>query len=134
MARKESVRRGLRMIAVAAFAGLVGAVVVYIATRKPPPEAAAAIQARLELAAGEVWVTQGEARVRAASGTALMARAQIGTEPGARALVQLPDGSRLFMRDGSRMTLADDKVVLEQGEYWVDAAPTERKPLVHDVD
>lgn len=134
MTRKQSVRRALRMIAVAAFVGLVGAVVVYIATRKPPPEAAAAIQARLELAAGEVWVTQGEARVRGASGTALMARAQVGTEPGARALVQLPDGSRLFMREGSRLTLADDKVVLEQGEYWADAAPTERKPLVHDVD
>ncbi|HEY6728444.1 MAG TPA: VIT domain-containing protein [Polyangiaceae bacterium] len=134
MTRKQSVRRGLRMIAVAAFAGLVGAVVVYIATRKPPPQAASAIQARLELAAGEVWVTQGETRVRAPSGTALMARAQIATEPGARALVQLPDGSRLFMREGSQLRLADDKVLLDQGEYWVDAAPTDRKPLVHDVD
>lgn len=134
MARKHNVRRGLRMIAVAAFAGLIGAVVVYLVTREPPPQAASAIQARLELAAGEVWVTQGGVRVRAPSGTALMARAQVATEPGARALIQLPDGSRLFMREGSQLTLSDDRVLLEQGEYWVDAAPTDRKPLVHDVD
>lgn len=134
MTRKQSVRRGLRMIAVAAFAGLVGAIVVYIATKKPPPQATAAIQARLELAAGEVWVTQGETRLRAASGTALMARAQVTAEPGARALIQLPDGSRLFMREGSQLTLAEDKVSLDRGEYWVDAAPADRKPLVHDVD
>ncbi|HEU5073146.1 MAG TPA: VIT domain-containing protein, partial [Polyangiaceae bacterium] len=63
-----------------------------------------------------------------------MARAQIATEPGARALVQLPDGSRLFMREGSELTLADGKVVLDRGEYWVDAAPTDRKAVVHDVD
>src|SRR5688572_20439785 len=120
MIPKERLRRGLRMLAFSLFAGLVAAAVVYIATKKPPPAPTTPIQARLELAAGEVWVTDGEKRVRAASGTALKALAQVATEAGARALVQLPDGSRVFMREGSRLTLADDKVVLEAGEYWVD--------------
>src|SRR6187399_460428 len=87
MIPKERMQRGLRMLAFSLFAGLVAAAVVYVATRKPPPEPAA----------GQVWVTHGEARVQAASGTALMAHAQVATEPGARALVQLPDGSRMFM-------------------------------------
>src|SRR5687768_10859977 len=93
MISRERVRRGLRMLAFSLFAGLVAAAVAYVATRKPPPEPSVPIQARLELAAGQVWVTHGEARAQAASGTALMARAQVATEAGARALVQLPDGS-----------------------------------------
>src|SRR6187399_1116209 len=133
MIPKERMQRGLRMLAFSLFAGLVAAAVVYVATRKAPPEPSVPIQARLELAAGQVWVTHGEERVQAASGSALMAHAQVATEPGARALVQLPDGSRMFMREGSRLTLADDKVVLEAGEYWVDAAPADRKPLVHEL-
>jgi hypothetical protein len=37
------------------------------------------------------------------------------------------------MRDRSSLALKGDAVLLEAGEYWADAAPTERKPLVHEV-
>ena len=124
----------LRAIALASFVGLVGALIVYLATREKPPAQAAPIQARLELAAGQVWVTYEGEPTRAVSGAALMTGAQIATDKGARALVQLPDGSRVFLRNQTRITLLEDSVKLVSGEYWVDAAPTERKPLVHQID
>ncbi len=113
--------------------GLFVAVLLAVALRKPPPSKAAPIQARLELAAGEVSVDLGQGPARAVSGAPLLADAKIATHKGARALVRLPDGSRLFMRSDSRITLGAESVVLEQGEYFVDAPPTDRKPIVHSV-
>lgn len=108
-------------------------VVLVIVLRKPPPVQAAPIQARLELAAGQVSVDMGQGPTRAVSGTPLLANAKIETDKGARALVRLPDGSRLFLRGESSVTLGTESVKLEKGEYFLDAPPTDRKPLVHQV-
>jgi len=128
--RKQWPRLLLR--AVLGFLALVmcAAIVVY-ALREPEPEPAPPIQARLELAAGQVTVDFGEGPVQAVSGTALLADAHVSTAKGARALVRLPDGSRIFLRDNSAVKLGADVVELESGEYWVDAPPTEREAMVH---
>ncbi len=96
-------------------------------TKAPP------IQARLELAAGEVKVDHGRGFLRAVSGTALLENAKISTGQGARALVRLPDGSSSFMRGSSELQLQGDGVLLAQGEYWLDAPPAERDALVHRI-
>src|SRR6186713_1337436 len=75
-----------------------GAIVAFVVTRKAPPEKSAPIQARLELASGEVLVDSGGGEQRAVSGTALLSDAKIKTDKGARALVRLPDGSTIFLR------------------------------------
>lgn len=104
-----------------------------IALRKPPPVATSPIQARLELAAGEVSIDVGQGPVRAVSGTPLLADAKVSTDKGARALLRLPDGSRLFLRSDSDIELHAETTVLARGEYFLDAPPTDRKPMVHEV-
>ncbi len=118
------------MLVVAAVA-LIGAIVVTALWRKPPPVESRAIAARLELAAGGVVVTQQGQQEQATSGTALRAGAAIETDAGARALVRLPDGSGAFLRGGSKLVVGEDEVVVERGEYWLDAPVLERKGLVH---
>ncbi|MCC6216828.1 MAG: VWA domain-containing protein [Polyangiaceae bacterium] len=104
-----------------------------VACGQKAPGKAPPIQARLELAAGPVTVDVGTGPARAVTGTALLADARIATEKGARALVRLPDGSALFLRDQSAVKLADGKVALESGEYWLDAPPTDRQALAHEA-
>jgi Ca-activated chloride channel homolog len=130
----KSTARIIQRVALAglAFVLMIGVVLV-IVLRKPPPVQAAPIQARLELAAGEVSVDMGQGPTRAVSGTPLLASAKIETDKGARALVRLPDGSRLFLRGESSVTLGTESVRLDKGEYFLDAPPTDRKPLVHQV-
>ncbi|MBN2191951.1 MAG: VWA domain-containing protein [Polyangiaceae bacterium] len=125
-------RRGL----IGALAGgalllLLGFLIVRVATYAAPPVAAAPIQARLELAAGEVTVGIAKESARALSGTPLLAGARVGTAKGARALVRLPDGASLFLRDLTDVGLDRTSVALDRGEYWLDAPPTEREPMVH---
>ncbi len=112
---------------------LVGLIVVYVLTRQPPPVAAAPIQARLELAAGEVTLGTGAEGVRAVSGTPLLAGAEVATAQGARALVRLPDGSSIFLRDETAVKLGEGSLALERGEYWLEAPPVEREPLAHQA-
>ncbi len=112
---------------------LCGLVIYVAATKKPPPSKAAPIQARLELAAGEVTIDQGEGDIRASSGVALLEGAKVTTAKGARAMVRLPDGSTIFLRDESVVKLGADSTKLEKGEYWLDAPPNERKPVKHEV-
>ena len=102
------------MLGVLALA-MCGAIVAYVATRPTPPEKAPAIQARLELAAGDVLLDMGNGEQHAISGTPLLANATLSTGKGARALVRLPDGSAIFMRDGSTVKLGAESVALEQG-------------------
>lgn len=131
---KASRARTLTRLVLALLAlGLFVAVLLAVALRKPPPAKASPIQARLELAAGEVSVDLGQGPARAVSGTPLLADAKIITEKGARALVRLPDGSRLFMRAESSIKLGAESVALDKGEYFLDAPPTDRKPMVHEV-
>ncbi|HMJ14956.1 MAG TPA: VIT domain-containing protein, partial [Polyangiaceae bacterium] len=126
----------LRIAKIATGAVLVLAVIIAVVVfgnRKPAPEKAAAIQARLELAAGEVRIDNGAGELRAVSGMPLMQNAKIRTEKGARALVRLPDGAVLFMRADSLLALAPASVRLERGEYFLNAPPTERQTLVHQL-
>jgi Ca-activated chloride channel homolog len=125
-----NVRRAL--LALAAL-GMLAAIIVFVATREPKPVKAAPIQARLELAAGEVSIDSGKGLERAVSGAALLSDTKLQAGKGARALVRLPDGSRIFLRAESTVVLGADSLTLESGQYWLDAPPTDRKPLVHQI-
>ncbi len=89
------------------------------------PVEAPRIGAKLELAAGEVLLVDEEGRTPLLSATPLPEGATLETGPGARALVRLGDGSRIFMRDGTRVVLGDE-VALEQGELWLEVPPMGR--------
>lgn len=101
------------------------------ATMRAPPVRSAPLEARLELAAGEVTVDEGAGSERAYSGSALHAGARVAASEGARALLRLSDGSAVFLRGGAKLSLSDGSVKLDAGEVWIDAPPTERKPPVH---
>jgi len=94
-----------------------------------PPQPAAPMLARLELAAGDVQV-DGQA---ALSGAALLANARVKTGEGARALVRLSDGAALFLRGGTTVEIGSDQVRLLSGELWLDAPPSERGELSYRV-
>src|SRR5262245_31639465 len=72
---------------------------VLIAQRVDPPRAAAPLDARLELAAGEVAIESAGQKVAALSGTPVPSGATLSTGSGARALARLGDGSALFLRE-----------------------------------
>ncbi|RLB62547.1 MAG: hypothetical protein DRI90_08830, partial [Deltaproteobacteria bacterium] len=129
--RKSRRSTWMPRIMLALLIGVIGAVVVYAKTLVLPPARAAAIQARLELAAGEVWVDQGAGEEPAISQTPLLTSAKVRTGAGARALVRLPDGSAAFLRGGTSLALGDEAVALAGGEYWLDAPAIERNALVH---
>ena len=132
---KKSKRGGLGSpLALAAMLiGLVSAIVFYEIKRRPVPTKAPAIEARLELVAGEVLVDQRGASVQATGPTALLAGASVQTKEGSRALIRLPDGSSAFLRAKSLVKLGEGAVLLDGGEYWLDAPSLERRALVHHV-
>src|SRR5262245_35788581 len=99
----------------------------------PAPRAADPLEARLELAAGEVTVEREGTKSSALSGTPIGVGATLSTGPGARALARLSDGSAIFLRDNTRIVLGARAIALESGEAWIDAPPTDRQPLVHRV-
>ena len=105
--------------------------------REPPPQRAESIGAKLELAAGEVVHVGGgadQSDERLLSGTPLPTGATLRTGPGARALVRLADGSRVFLDEQSRVALAEDtSIELLTGRIWLETPPLERdgKPLIH---
>jgi len=113
--------------------GLIGTIIVYELKRKPAPVAAPAIEARLELAAGEVLITQADVETAANGPTALLSGAKVRTGDGARALMRLPDGSSAFLRGATAIELGSDHVQLHDGEYWLDAPVVEREALAHRV-
>jgi Ca-activated chloride channel homolog len=118
---------------VVASVALIAVVVVAALRMKTPPAPSTPISARLELAAGEVTVGQGEASRLAVSGMALREGTSVKTAAGARALVRLPDGATTFLRGGTSIALGDGAVTLSQGEYWLDVPPIERSALEHRV-
>jgi tetratricopeptide (TPR) repeat protein/Mg-chelatase subunit ChlD len=91
------------------------------------------MQARLELAAGEVTLEQGGNGGPGLSGVALLPEATVKTGSGARALVRLSDGSALFLRGGSAVRLGAERIELKSGEVWLDAPPAERTGMVHQL-
>ena len=92
--------------------------------QKPPPAQTERLGSSLELAAGEVLLERDGASERLLSGTPLPADAIVRTGPGARAMIRLGDGSRVFLRDGSRVTLGGG-VTLTEGQLWLEAPPLE---------
>lgn len=100
--------------------------------KKPPPVKAERLGASLELASGEVLLHRDGGTERLLSRTPLPETAELSTGPGARALVRLGDGSRIFLRDGTRVTIAGG-VTVQEGEVWLEAPPLEegQKAVAH---
>lgn len=100
----------------------------------PPPAATRQLAASLELAAGEVLLeTEGESR-RLLSGTPLPEGARLRTADGARALIRLSDGARVYLDEGTTVELREG-LVLVSGRAWLDAPGLERgqAPVSHQV-
>jgi len=118
---------------VAMVAGLVVVAVlavIVLGGRKLAPARSEPLQARVELAAGEVSVAHGGAPVRVASGAAVLSGARVAAGKGARALLRLSDGSALFLRGGTTIELRADGTALVEGEAWLEVPAVERKPGV----
>ncbi|APR78494.1 Hypothetical protein A7982_03841 [Minicystis rosea] len=112
---------------------LAASITALLLGRTPPPIAARAIEARLELAAGDVSLKQGSAWSTVISGLPLSDGAELGTGKGARALVRLSDGSAVFLRSDTMLSLHHAGVELAKGEMWLDAPASDRGGLVHKL-
>ena len=122
-----SFRVGLGLVVMA------GCILGIALARTPKPVRSATIEARLELAAGEVRLTQGATSPTVISGVPLPTGAALATGKGARALIRLSDGSAIFLRGDTRVALGSTGITLEQGEAWLDAPASERGGLVHKL-
>jgi Ca-activated chloride channel family protein len=104
---------------------------------KPPPERAASLGAKLELAAGEVvLLVDNKDGERLLSGTPLPLGASIRTGEGARALVRLSDGSRVFLNEASSIAIGEETgITVTAGQVWLETQPLDQKrdPLIHTV-
>ncbi|PRP93709.1 VIT domain-containing protein [Enhygromyxa salina] len=89
------------------------------------PEQAPALGATLELASGQVTLTTKAGETTLLSNTPLPIGAELHTSAGARALIRLGDGTRVFLRDDTKVTLADG-LQLDSGQAWVEAPPLEQ--------
>ncbi len=110
---------------------LVASLIAFIATQRVPPVRAGVVDARLELAAGEVRLVDAGKTSTVISGAPLPAGAELATGAGARALVRLSDGSSLFLRGDATARLLPEGAELVSGEVWLDAPPSERGGLRH---
>ena len=127
----ENPRNWKRSLALVAGLLVVAAVVVIaVRGRKIAPVRSEPLQARVELAAGEVTVAHAGAPVRVASGAAVLAGARVAAGKGARALLRLSDGSALFLRGGTAIELRTDGAALIEGEAWLEVPAVDRKPGV----
>ena len=105
--------------AVAAVAAL--CVIVFLVFRPTPPKKARSLGARLDLAAGDVTVTDANGVAMALSGTPLGAGAIVTTARGSRALVRTGEGAALFLRGETSLKLLDHGVDVASGEVWLEA-------------
>jgi AcrR family transcriptional regulator len=105
----------------------------FVMMQRVPPARAGVVDARLELAAGEVRLTDGQRSTTLISGVALPQGAEVSTGGGARALMRLADGSSLFLRSDTKVKLLPEGTDLVSGEVWLDAPPSERAALQHQV-
>ncbi|MDB4995063.1 MAG: hypothetical protein JWM74_2495, partial [Myxococcaceae bacterium] len=112
-------RRSLLLLGAAVL--LLAGVVVFIATRVAPPLKTRSIGARLDLAAGDVAVSEQGTSTKELSGTPLAIGSHIATGKGSRALVRTGDGAAVFLRGETEIVLADRGIELEKGEVWLDA-------------
>jgi Ca-activated chloride channel homolog len=93
----------------------------------PPPKLVPPLGSRVELAAGEVWLTVDSDRQRLISGAMLPQIAKISLEDGARALIRLGNGTGAFLRGGSEVAINDNFLDLKKGEMWIDVPIDERE-------
>ncbi|MGC4064731.1 MAG: VIT domain-containing protein [Polyangiaceae bacterium] len=103
----------------------------FMARRQPPPRASGTIEARIELAAGNVTMARSGQVHRVNSGSAVPPDTTIETGAAARALLRLQDGSVAFMRDATKVALQAHGLALETGELFLNAAPSDQKTLMH---
>lgn len=134
MSVKQKILVGAALVAVAG-AGTWAAIVQ--PWKQPEPVAAASISAKLELAAGEVLLEPAEgggSPKRLLSGTPLPAGAKLRTGEGARALVRLQDGARVYL-DAKTLVELGDGLVLHEGRAWLDAPGLDegQEPAPHQV-
>ncbi|PRQ03024.1 Vault protein inter-alpha-trypsin [Enhygromyxa salina] len=112
------------MIVLASVLGLLGVVSSSCQTEEIPSEAPS-LGASLELASGEVELIGDEGETTLLSNTPLPLGATLRTGTGARALVRLGDGTRVFLRDETTVTLTDG-LELTSGQAWIEAPPIEQ--------
>ena len=111
-----------------------GLVVLLIAAtafllRPSPPLRTRSIGARLDLAAGEVAVTEAGSVTKAMSGTPLAIGSHIATQKGSRALVRTGDGAAVFLRGETSIILGERGIDVERGEVWLDAPHLEGEAI-----
>jgi tetratricopeptide (TPR) repeat protein/Mg-chelatase subunit ChlD len=96
---------------------------------QPPPKKSSALSSRVELAAGNVMVAEpGGKASQAIAGLLLRQGATVKVGPGDRALLRLDDGSGVFLRHGTEVTLEAQSIKLSAGEVWVEAPPRDKEP------
>lgn len=121
----------LTLALAAALIVLVLLVLWIVSRRSPAPRVSATIEARIELAAGNVSIEHAGKKRTATSGAALPPESTIETGTAARALLRMQDGSVAFMRDAAKVVLGARGLSLTTGELFINAAPAEQKALVH---
>ncbi|MCP4678589.1 MAG: AgmX/PglI C-terminal domain-containing protein [Deltaproteobacteria bacterium] len=92
----------------------------------PPPDATKPLGSRVELAAGDVFLTGEETKERLITGAMLPADASVSVGEGGRALLRLGTGTGTFLRGGSDITISGGSIDLKQGELWADVPAAER--------
>jgi tetratricopeptide (TPR) repeat protein/Mg-chelatase subunit ChlD len=98
------------------------------------PVKAPALGSSLELASGEVVLVTDAGDQMLLSGTPLPMAATLRTGKGARALIRLGDGTRVFLRDNTTVELGDG-LALASGQAWIEAPPVEqgRRTSTHRI-
>src|SRR5690606_13070210 len=122
---RRAARFGGGLLTLASVLGLL-TVVGSSCRTEPIPSEAPALGASLELAAGGVVLLGDDGEeTTLMSNMPLPIGARLRTAAGARALIRLGDGTRVFMRDDTTVTLGDG-LELESGHAWVEAPPLEQ--------
>lgn len=118
------------MAAVAAVVVVVlGCAMWRVLGRPARPSPTRAIGARLDLAAGDVVVTERSTPTKALSGAPLAVDAHVATGKGARALVRTGDGAAVFLRGETEIALLAHGFRLEKGEVWLDAPRSDTQSI-----
>jgi len=133
MAGSQRGLSSLRFRVAVGVAVLAASLTALVLSRKPRPVATRSIEARLELASGDVTLKDGSETGTVISGLPLPDGVELATGKGARALVRLSDGSAVFLRGDTALGLKRTGIDLTRGELWLDAPASERGGLVHKL-
>lgn len=91
-------------------------------TPPAPPKHSESLGARVELAAGDVFMKKGESAgdERLITGAMLPEEALVRVGAGGRALLRLSSGAGVYLRDDTEISLNGDSLRLQKGELWAD--------------